>query len=103
MPEAFVWPAVRFIFIRSSQAGAIIMRLAAKFDGPLTEFLSMLLQEVKDWARPHKIRLETGSLDLCALSIEHPTVDFPHLKTKAWDTKVWIHFLYDKADALCAI
>ena len=79
------------------------MRLAAKFDGPLTEFLSMLLQEVKDWARPLKIRLETGFLDLGALSIEHPTVDYPHLKTKAWDTKVWIHFLYDKADALCAI
>lgn len=81
----------------SCQVGGMIMKKASKSPDALDEFLADLFIEMKDWCLQRRVHLDTSSLDLCALGIDHPTVDYPHLKVKAWDVKIWLHFMYDKA------
>lgn len=81
----------------------MIMRKASKFHGALDEFLADLFIELKDWCLQRRVNVDASTLDLCTLGIDHPTVDYPHLKVKAWDIKIWLHFMCDKAGSFQAV
>lgn len=71
----------------------LVMHLCSEEEISAEEALHDIFLRCLSFAKERKIHLDMTGLDLALLSIESIEHDFPHIKVKGHDCKMWLFFL----------